>query len=360
MNTFSARKLAITYVGVFLGAGFVSGQELWQFFACFGPAGFAGFLFSSAIFFSINYILLDLVRTTGDQRLSRLLTRGDHPRIKALVDILQYLFLFGIVVIMVAGATSLIRQFVPLPAPAAGAGFALLVLLVSLLGLHGLVATFSLLVPITTALAVILGLAVAAGGGFHFPPSTGSVSPLLPTWWAGSLTYAAYNLFGTVGILIPFAPLLPDRKTLRRGLGWGTGLLALLAGAILSALMARPDAGSADLPMAALASQLHPALGAAYGLLMGLGMFAAALGSLMALVNQMALRWPALAQKKPAVLSSLMVGAFLLSLMGFVGLIGVVYPLFGYVSIPLFLCLILNWRQARCKMPANESGSLSL
>ena len=54
MNTFSARKLAITYVGVFLGAGFVSGQELWQFFACFGPAGFAGFLFSSAIFFTIT------------------------------------------------------------------------------------------------------------------------------------------------------------------------------------------------------------------------------------------------------------------------------------------------------------------
>ena len=27
MNAFSARKLAITYVGVFLGAGFVSGQE---------------------------------------------------------------------------------------------------------------------------------------------------------------------------------------------------------------------------------------------------------------------------------------------------------------------------------------------
>ena len=359
MNTFSARKLAITYVGVFLGAGFVSGQELWQFFACFGPAGFAGFLFSSAIFFTINYILLDLVRATDDQRLSHLLTRGNHPWVKALVDILQYLFLFGIVVIMIAGATSLIRQFIPLPAPVAGAAFSLLVLLVSLLGLQGLVATFSLLVPVTTALAVILGLAVSAASDFHFSPAAGSVSPLLPTWWAGSLTYAAYNLFGTVGILIPFAPLLPDRKTLRRGLGWGTGLLALLAEAILSALMVRPDAGSADLPMAALASQLHPALGVAYGLLMGLGMFAAALGSLVALINQMTLRWPTLGSKKTAALSTLVMGAFLLSLMGFVGLIGVVYPLFGYVSIPLFFCLLLNWRQARCQTPVLENNSPS-
>ena len=357
MNTFSARKLAITYVGVFLGAGFVSGQELWQFFACFGPAGFAGFLFSSAIFFIINYILLDLVRATGDQRLSHLLTRGNHTWIKTLVDILQYLFLFGIVVIMIAGAASLIRQFVPLPVPVAGAAFSLLVLLVSLLGLQGLVATFSLLVPVTTALAVILGLAVSFAGGFRFSPAAGSVSPLLPAWWVGSLTYAAYNLFGTVGILIPFAPLLPDRNTLRRGLGWGTGLLALLAGGILSALMVRPDAGSADLPMAILAGQLHPALGVAYGLLMGLGMFAAALGSLVALINQMMLRWPALGSQKTTVLSSLIIAAFLLSLMGFVGLIGVVYPLFGYVSIPFFFRLLLNWRQARSKAPSPESRS---
>ena len=52
-------------------------------------------------------------------------------------------------------------------------------------------------------------------------------------------------------------------------------------------------------------------------------------------------------------------GAFLLSLMGFVGLIGVVYPLFGYVSIPLFFCLVLNWRQARCQTPVSENNSPS-
>ena len=33
IKTFS---LAFTYVGCFLGAGFISGQELWQFFGAFG------------------------------------------------------------------------------------------------------------------------------------------------------------------------------------------------------------------------------------------------------------------------------------------------------------------------------------
>ena len=50
MKRTSVFQLAIAFVGVILGAGFVSGQELWQFFACFGKAGFLGFLLSTALF----------------------------------------------------------------------------------------------------------------------------------------------------------------------------------------------------------------------------------------------------------------------------------------------------------------------
>jgi len=43
MKQLSAAQLALSYTGVFLGAGFVSGQELWQFFSCFGPVAFWAF-----------------------------------------------------------------------------------------------------------------------------------------------------------------------------------------------------------------------------------------------------------------------------------------------------------------------------
>ena len=36
----SALRLGFTYAGCFLGAGYVSGQELWQFFGRFGEKGF--------------------------------------------------------------------------------------------------------------------------------------------------------------------------------------------------------------------------------------------------------------------------------------------------------------------------------
>lgn len=43
MNEMKTLPLAFTYVGVFLGAGFVSGPELWQFFGAFGNWGYVGF-----------------------------------------------------------------------------------------------------------------------------------------------------------------------------------------------------------------------------------------------------------------------------------------------------------------------------
>lgn len=346
MKSISTSQLAISYVGIFLGAGFVSGQELWQFFACFGPIGLLGYLVTLVIFFPIYYCLLRLVHSTGQEGVGRLLTLGNHPRLQTAVDLMQDLFLFGIVVIMIAGAAALGKQMLGFSAPLVGAIFTLLVLVVALLGLQGLIATFQLLVPITTVCAVILGIWVMVQQGGHMAPASGSVSALLPNWPVGAVTYAAYNAFATIGILIPMGSLLNDTKVIRRGLYLGSAILFLLAGSIICALSARPDAGLTELPMMTLAGNIHPILSAFYGLLMAFGMFAAALGSLVALLVQMGLRWPKAEEKRVTVTVILSAIAFLGSLLGFGNLVGTVYPLFGYASVPLLGFLLLNYRRS--------------
>ena len=104
MKRISWVQLCFTFVGVFLGAGFVSGQELWKFFACFGAAGLAGFLVSAVIMTAAHGALLGLVRSTGEARIGFLMTRGDSALLRTALLALQYLFLFGVVVIMIAGA----------------------------------------------------------------------------------------------------------------------------------------------------------------------------------------------------------------------------------------------------------------
>lgn len=212
MKQISAKQLALSFTGMFLGAGFVSGQELWQFFACFGPIGLLGFLGTVVIFFYVNYASLRLVQATGQEDMGRMLTWGDHPWLRALVSAMQCLLLFGVSIIMIAGAATLIHQLAGLPLWLGGLLFTTVVVLVAMMGMHGLVATFSLLVPVTTVCALILGVVTLAKGCFQFAPANGSVSALVPNWIIGFLTYAAYNLFGCISVLVPLAKFIPEEK----------------------------------------------------------------------------------------------------------------------------------------------------
>ena len=347
MKRISSLQLAVSFVGLFLGAGFVSGQELWQFFACFGPAGFLGFLISVSLALIIDFSLLQLSKKTGRTGIGELILPKDPRRGGLVIDILQYLLLFGVLVIMVAGASALLHDLTGLPTFVCGGLFILILFPAALFELRSLVTAFSVLVPITGVTAVILGISILFRQEFHLAPAVGSNSILMPNWWVSGITYASYNLFGTIAIWVPFAELIPDHKTMRRGLGLGAAFLTLLTFSILAALMAVPESGSTELPTAALAGTLHPALGMVYNLLMGLGMFSAALATIIALVNQTGLRAPVVLKKRRGSLAVFCVAAYLLSLAGFGNLVGLIYPVFGYLSIPFLFLLVRNW--LKCK-----------
>lgn len=115
MKKLSTTQLAMSYTGIFLGAGFVSGQELWQFFACFGPVGLIGFIGTAALFFYVNYANLRLIQLTGQEDMGRLMTCGDHPKLRAAVSAMQNLLLVGVCIIMIAAHLRLSISFCPYP-----------------------------------------------------------------------------------------------------------------------------------------------------------------------------------------------------------------------------------------------------
>ena len=350
MKQFSAFQLALTFVGVFLGAGFVSGQEIWQFFACFGPLGFLGFAVAISLFYLVHSALIRLVRATKQENISYLLTIGDRPKLRTVLNAMQYLFLFGVVVIMTAGASAILNELLGLNAVLSSLIVTTVILLLALLGLQGLVTAFSLLVPVIAVGAVVIALCVLAKNGVTPAPAVGSVSRLLPDWGVSALTYTAYNLLGTVTIMVPFAPYISSEKTLRRGLGGGALLLMLMAGSMIAALIVLPEAGGYELPMSHMASDIHSILALLYGVLMLLAMIVSALGCLVALQTQLELEFPGLSAHHRLSLTVILIVSCVSSLLGFGALIGVVYPIFGYASIPFFVCLIVKWRREKKRL----------
>lgn len=57
---YSTWRIAATYIGTVVGAGFASGQEVLQFFGYFGMWGIVGLILATALFIFFGYAVLRL------------------------------------------------------------------------------------------------------------------------------------------------------------------------------------------------------------------------------------------------------------------------------------------------------------
>ena len=157
IKTFS---LAFTYVGCFLGAGFISGQELWQFFGAFGNWGYVGFVLAALLFTVIGILFVRLTQMTKCAEMDKLLVPWDVKWLRAATGVIGALFLFFVVVSMSAGVGAMLTQLFRVPTWLGSAVFMLAVFLVALLGVSGMVNAFSAMIPILVLATV--GFAVGA------------------------------------------------------------------------------------------------------------------------------------------------------------------------------------------------------
>lgn len=340
-------RLGLTFAGCFLGAGYVSGQELWQYFGAFGTHGLLGLVLAIALLGGTGVLLLRLSARTGIEAMDALIVRADIPWLRTLVGVLTAALLFGVVCIMAAGIGALGSQMLGLPVWLGSAIVCVLIAAAAYFGVGGMVTVFTVAVPCMIVAALIIagirihhtGLTAAAFAG-------GSTNPMLGSWVTSAVNYAAYNFFATVGILAPMTQHLKSRSTA----GWGTllGCVLLLAVAlgVLCALATSPESIAAPLPMLDLACRLGAA-GIVYAVLLFFGMFGTSVSSLVAVLTYTGQKSAWLSAHRTLVLLVLTAAAFAGSLFGFGDLIGTVYPVYGYLGVAAMLLVTEHAIHAR-------------
>lgn len=334
MKRISAPQVATMFTGCFLGAGFLSGQELLQFFARFGGYGVAGMALAVCAFCGFGLMVLRIAKRTGFTEFDRIVIHRDLPRLRGFLSGVFLFFLFGVMVSMIAGAGALLHQLLGLPALAGNAIMSALVLAVALSGAAGLVASFSVVVPLLVIAAAAVGVLAflrLPAGPVQALPFSGE-NPLLGNWFFSALSFISYNMMAAVSILVPLTGGMEDGRTIHRGMALGAGLLTAISACILLPMVCFRDlVGSAELPMLALAGRALPALGAVYALLLFCGMFTAALSALFAVTSRLqAWRRGRLSGPRLNVLLCLL--AFGGSVFGFKNMISFVYPVCGYIG----------------------------
>ncbi len=346
-------RLALTFAGCFLGAGFVSGQELWQFFVSFGSMGFVGMALAMIMIFLFGVLLIRLASVSKITECDKLIIRADNRFLRAFIGVSEIFFLTGIAVIMTAGVGALFRQTLEISEYLTGAIFGIVLFVLSLGGHERMVAVFSMTVPLLVLFTLVVGIATVSGFGFPDILSLKNenaqgTNPLLSGWWISAITFVCYNLFSSVQILAPVGALVNSKKSVYVGIFVGTLVLLLIAGCIFISLAAVPAASQAPLPMLYVASSLSPLLGVIYSVLLFFGMLGTGLSSLVAVVQFVTEK---LGKKKAElpVSGALCVIVYAGSLFGFGDLIGTVYPLCGYLGVLAMVALAEHYYHIRKK-----------
>ena len=341
----NAGSIGLTFAGSFLGAGYVSGQELWQFFGSFGGGGLLGVLAAMALLAVFGLALMYIISRTGIAEMDAVLVPWERLAwLRKLSSALQLILLFGVIAIMYAGGGALLEQLFSLPTWLGRT-------LVALRGLRGAVGAFSLIVPVIVALTLLFGGMALARYGVSLPAfgaAEGS-NPLMRSAAFGAVTFAFYNFFGSVGILAPLGEAASSGKAARRGVLLGTALLLLIAYSVLLAVMAVPETADAELPMLALAYGLSRPLGYVYGILLLLCMYGSALSMTVAITTYASARSERVEKRRGWFILALGALGYAASSVGFGDLISVVYPVFGYCSSVFIVCLLVHAAQTRKK-----------
>ena len=350
MEKIGAWKLALVYAGCFLGAGYVSGQEMWQFFGVYGVGGLWGLLLAAILQAFFCAVLLSLVRIGRIREIERVPFRRDHRYLRGAVGGAQLLLLLGVSVIMSAGVGALAEQMLHRGGILASALFCAVLWRASRRGIDGMIGVFSVTVPLLTAATLVLAAITFGrfGGKLDFSVVS-APNPLMRHPVLGAVLFVSCNLFGSIAVLVPVAQTLRDGRSAYRGAILASVLLLPVALAILLSLHTVPEVTAAELPMLAMARMIHPIAGVLFALLLLVAMFGTALSCLVSAREYLMQKSDICRARQGSVMPILILLTFVGGLFGFGELIGWIYPLFGYLGFVVLCAMVMHERYLRRK-----------
>ena len=275
--------VASVYMGIVVGAGFASGQEVLRFFSVFGMRGFWGLLLAGLFFALLGWSVLQI----GHEQQAR----SHRPVVFAalghtagrIMDLFITLTLFGVFTFMAAGAGAVFEQQYGLSAWLGSLLLIVLTVATILLGFGSVIRSIGIFAPVLLlAVLVISFQSLLRHSDFSAPLDLRTaVQPPIAYWPLSSLIYVSFNFVLAVAVLAPLGRGSQTHATRIGGAVLGGAALFLAALGIHLALLAHlPTSAQVDVPMLAIAETISPATGTFYGWIILAEVYTSAVGSL--------------------------------------------------------------------------------
>ncbi|WP_206830427.1 hypothetical protein [Alicyclobacillus fructus] len=336
-----AFQIAAVYIGTVVGAGFASGQEVYQFFGRFGAWGYLGILLATGLFAWWGHRLLALGAECRATSFRDLTARMLPPWLARAVDALIVAMLLGTTIAMLAGTGALFREQLHAPYALGVACAIAVTAATSAFGVRGLVGANAAIVPSLCIFAAGIGLINFAEPAnrpaiLHPPANPGAIWPAITS----AFVYAAMNVGLSVGVLVPLGGRIQEPAALRNGALIGAAGLGILLLAVTATLFAHaPEAYQYAVPMGHIALGYPRAVSLLFIAVLFGEIYSTLVGNLYSVLGER----PSTHGRRLAAAGLILCACAIFTAFGFRAIVQYGYTAFGWMA--LWLLTVLTFAQ---------------
>lgn len=338
-------KVIFVIIGTLIGAGFISGQEMYTFFYSHGITGMYGLVLCGFIF---AFIIYKTLKITEEHEISdykdflKLLNKNSNRKylnISYITNIIINIFLFITFCIMISGFGAFLNQEFGINSIVGSGIFSAICFIIFLGNVQRIVKTSEILVPIIIIFIFIIGFFVIKNFSFI------NLSNQLPLaenkfkWIISSILYSSYNIILLVPILVTLRPYIKKVED-KKYISIVSGITILILATILFLLLtqANVDISNVEMPTAYVISLIYPVFEKIYGIIILISIFTTAIS-----LGVSFLKNTTKTKKSYTQIALIMcITSVVLSKIGFSNLINLLYPIFGVLGLVQIISLILH------------------
>lgn len=349
-------KIALAYVGVIIGAGLSSGQDLMQYFVSFGKWGILGTVFLGILSVIFGKIIITLGSYFRSNDHFEVLSQISKPITNKILDISLIVSCFVIGFVMIAGAGSNLNQQFGLPSWLGALICAVLVIVVSFLDFERITNVLGIFTPLVFIMIMVMAVFTFASRRFDFEELeavANTIATPMPNIWFSVLNYFSLCVMTGVSMAFVLGGSIIRISVAEKGGTLGGLIISIIITITTCTLYANVKlATTADIPMLAIAKQIHPVFSLVYALII----FGLIFNTAFSLFYALAKRFSSNQSKRfyPILIGTVVLG-YALSFMGFKKLVSVMYPILGYIGFMMLIILAIGWLKEKSNVRDEKS-----
>ena len=337
-----AVKIGFAYVGIVVGAGFSTGQEVMQFFTPYGLWSYIGVVLSGLILGFIGRQVAKIGTAFEATNHESTLQYIFGEKFSKIFDYILVFFLFGIAVTMIAGSGSTFSESFGIPTWLGALIMTLVIYGTLLLDFNKIVQALGIVTPFLIVMVVLIAIVYLFKGTVplnevdQVVPKTSIVWGILKGLQYGGLAFAVG--FSTI---VAIGGDASKRHVSGAGAMFGGIVYTILLALINFALQTEyPNIKDAAIPTLNLANEINSWL----GLILTIIMLAVMYNTILGLCYSFAARFTEPYSKKYHIfIIIMMIAAYILSFVGFADLINSLYNIMGVVGLFIVVAVLIKY-----------------